>query len=177
MQNSMVVFTFSVLDWKYPFWANLVQKIKIVSLSWNLRIRLIGICRIQWWCSLFLFTTGNTFFWLFYTRNTLLGYVWLEESKLSVVMMMNCFCGMVDRRKAFSLIFSRDHCQRSSPSRISDTPRTGFEPVQNLSSGLVEWSCAAVITTTPWRHSLSWNLVRLQISVWRIQWWCSLFLS
>ena len=27
--------------------------------------------------------------------------------------MMNCFCGMVDRRKPFSLISSRDHCQRS----------------------------------------------------------------
>ena len=31
------------------------------------------------------------------------------------------FLWMVDRRKAFSLISSRDHCQRSSPSRISDT--------------------------------------------------------
>ena len=72
-------------------------------------------------------------------------------------MMMNCFCGMVDRRKAFSLISSRDNCQRSSPSRISDTPRAGFEPAQNLSSGLVEWSCAVVITTTPWRH----NIMRL----------------
>ena len=41
--------------------------------------------------------------------------------------LMNCFCGMVDRRKAFSLISSRDHCQRSSPSWISDTPRAGFE--------------------------------------------------
>ena len=69
-------------------------------------------------------------------------------------MMMNCFCGMVDRRKAFSLISSRDHCQRSSPSRISDTPRAGFEPAQNLSSDLVEWSCAVVITTTPWRHNI-----------------------
>ena len=39
------------------------------------------------------------------------------------------------------------HCQRSSPSRISDTPRAGFQPAQNLSSGLVEWSCAVVITT------------------------------
>ena len=38
-----------------------------------------------------------------------------------LMMMMNCYCGMVDRRKAFSLISSRDHCQRSSPSRISDT--------------------------------------------------------
>ena len=33
MQNSMVVFTFSVLDQKNPFLANLAQKIKIVSLS------------------------------------------------------------------------------------------------------------------------------------------------
>ena len=48
MQNSMVVFTFSVSEWKYPFWANLVQKIKIISWSWNLVARLIRICRIQW---------------------------------------------------------------------------------------------------------------------------------
>ena len=61
----------------------------------------------------------------------------------------NCFCGIVDQRKAFSLISSRDHCQRSSPSRISDMPQAGFQPAQNLSSGLVEWSCAVVITTTP----------------------------
>ena len=67
------------------------------------------------------------------------------------MMMMNCFCGMVDQQKAFGLISSRDHCQRSSPSRISDT--------QNLSSGLVEWSCAVVITTTPRRHKnkTKWN--------------------
>ena len=45
-------------------------------------------------------------------------------------MMMNCFCGMADRRK--------DHCQRFSPSRISDMPWAEFEPVQNLSSDLVE---------------------------------------
>ena len=48
------------------------------------------------------------------------------------------FCGMADQRKAFSLISSRDHCQRSSPSRISDTPRAEFEPAQNLSSDFVE---------------------------------------
>ena len=62
---------------------------------------------------------------------------------------MNCYCGMVDRRKAFNLISSRDHCQRSSPLQISDTPRAGFEPAQNLSSDLIEWSCAVVINTTP----------------------------
>ena len=58
---------------------------------------------------------------------------------------LNCFCGMVNRRKVFNLTSSRDHCQRSSPTRISDTPRAGFEPAENLSSGLVEWSCAVVI--------------------------------
>ena len=62
MQNSVVVFTFSVLDQKYHFGATLVQKIKIVSLSWNLILRLIWICGIQWWCSLFLLYTGKTHF-------------------------------------------------------------------------------------------------------------------
>ena len=33
------------------------------------------------------------------------------------------WCGMVDRRKLFGLISSRNHCQRSSPSRICGTPR------------------------------------------------------
>ena len=55
-----------------------------------------------------------------------------------MMMMVNCFYGMVNRRKAFSLISSQDHSQRSSPLRISDKPRAGFEPVQNLSLGLVE---------------------------------------
>ena len=60
--------------------------------------------------------------------------VWLIISSLMII---NCFCGMVDRGKAFSLISSRDHCQRSWPSRIFDTPRAGFESAQNQSSGLV----------------------------------------
>ena len=68
-----------------------------------------------------------------------------------MMMMMNCFCGMVDRQKAFNFISSLDHCQRSSPSRIPVTPRAGFKPAENLSSGLVERRCAAVITTTPWK--------------------------
>ena len=71
---------------------------------------------------------------------------------MMMMMMMNCFCGMVDPPKAFSLISSRDHCQRYSQSQISDTPGAGSEPAQNLSSDLVECSCAVVITTTPRHH-------------------------
>ena len=62
MQNSIAMFIPSVLDRKYPFWANLVQKIKVVSLRWNLVPRLIQICKIQWWCSIFLFYNRNSFF-------------------------------------------------------------------------------------------------------------------
>ena len=62
MQNSMMMFTFLLFDRKSFFCANLVEKVKISSLSWNLVLRLIRICRIRWWSSLFLFLTGNTLF-------------------------------------------------------------------------------------------------------------------
>ena len=68
-----------------------------------------------------------------------------------MTMMMDCFCGMVGQRKAFSLISSCDLYQRSSPSRISDTLREGFEPEKKLSSDFAEWICV-VITTTPQPH-------------------------
>ena len=70
---------------------------------------------------------------------------------------MNCFCGMVDRRKTFNLISSRDHCQRSSSSWISYMPWAGFEPAQNLSSGFVERNCLVVITIAPRRHDWIWR--------------------
>ena len=66
---------------------------------------------------------------------------------MMIMMMINCFRGMADRRMAFSLLSSQDHCQRSSTLRIFDTPRVGFEPAENLSSSFAEWSCAIVTTT------------------------------
>ena len=62
---------------------------------------------------------------------------------MMIMMMMNYFCGMGDRQRAFSLISNRDHCQRSSSSLISDTPLAGFEPAQNLSSRLIESLCSS----------------------------------
>ena len=69
MYNSMVVFTFFIFDGKYPSRANLVQKFSIVSLRWNLILRLIRICIIQWWCSFFLVLTENALF----------GQIWSEN--------------------------------------------------------------------------------------------------
>ena len=61
--NSIVIITFSLFHRKYHFWANLVQKFKIVCLFWNLEARLTRIKEILWWCSSFLLYTGNTLFW------------------------------------------------------------------------------------------------------------------
>ena len=61
---------FSIFDQKFPFWANLVKKIKIVSLSWNLVSRLIRICRNQWWSWFFPFFTGNTLFGQIWSWNS-----------------------------------------------------------------------------------------------------------
>ena len=51
------------------FLKNLVQNIKIVILCWNLIPRLIWICRIQWWCSLFCFRPEILFLLKFGTKN------------------------------------------------------------------------------------------------------------
>ena len=82
MQNSMVIFTFYIFGWKYPVWDNVVQKIKIVSLRWNLIPRLIRICWIQWCCSLFSFLTGNA----------LLGQIWSKLSIFTVLFVSDQKC-------------------------------------------------------------------------------------
>ena len=69
------MFDFSVFVWKYPCLRKVFQKIKIACWSWNLKPRLIWICRIQRWFS---------FFFVFYIENTLFGLVWSKNSKWSV---------------------------------------------------------------------------------------------
>ena len=95
------------------------------------------------------------------------------------MMMINCFSGMVDRQKAFSLVSSRVHCQRSSPSRIRNHAASRIEPAQNMSSRFVEWSCAGSdnhYPTTPriavekkWINWCWENHGRLQQNYWLVQ--------
>ena len=66
------------------------------------------------------------------------------------------------------------HCLRSLP--ISDTLQAGFEPVQNLSSGLVEWSCAVVITTTPQHHHVAYANCGFALCCWLLLDICVKFL-
>ena len=81
-----------------------------------------------------------TWWWLYRLEIRQNAFLWSTIPQKPLLTMMNCFCGMADRWKAFSLISSRDNCQRSWPSRISDMPRVVFELVQDLSSGFIEWS-------------------------------------
>ena len=73
-QISMVMFTFSVFHQKYLFWANFVQRIKIVTLSWNLLPRLIRIWTVHWWWWRFLFSNENTLF----------EQIWVKKPKFPV---------------------------------------------------------------------------------------------
>ena len=69
--------------------------------------------------------------------------------------MMNCFCGIGDRQKAFSFISSWNHCQRTSPLWVSDTPGAAYEPEFRLD----EWRCAVGIITTPLRQKSFWKFL------------------
>ena len=124
---------------------------------------------VIWQRIILLYYLVNNYFTILSGKELFHCIIW---QRIMMIMMMNCFCGMVDRRKGFSLISSRNHCQRSSPSRICDTPRGGFGTAQNLSSGLVEWTRAVVITITPRRHELFHFIVwqRLWLILdWRIE--------
>ena len=87
-------FTFSVLDQKYTFWANLDQKTEIVSLSWNLVPGLIRICRIQWWCSPFLFLTRNTPFGHLVQKIKLVSLSWNLVSRLIRICRIQWWCSL-----------------------------------------------------------------------------------
>ena len=65
MLHLMGIFTFSVLDQKYPFWAY-----KICCFKWNLVPRLIRISWIRCWLSRFV-----------WSNNTLFGQIWFKKWK------------------------------------------------------------------------------------------------
>ena len=74
------------------------------------------------------------------------------NGKLHSLCSVNCFCGKVNRRKVLSFISSRGHYQRFSPSQVSDTRRTGYEPAQSLTSGVAESIFTTLVTTIPRHH-------------------------
>ena len=84
------------------------------------------------------------------------------------MMKMNCFCGMVNHSRMFSLISSWNNCQKFSPLRISNVLQAVFEPAQNLSSDFVERSYTVVIIATPRHHKVE----RMRGQEMRAMWAC-----
>ena len=68
--------------------------------------------------------------------------------------MMNCFVVWLTDERRLALfpveIIFRDPHHRESPTRREQ----GLNLRGAWSSGLVEWTCAVVITTTPWRSDV-----------------------
>ena len=104
MQNSVVVFSFSVLDRKNPFWANLVQKIKIVSLSWNLVPRLIRILEFNGDLHFFFFYWKHPFWANLVQKFKIVCLNWNLLSRLIRICRIQWWCSLfsvLDRRHPF----------------------------------------------------------------------------
>ena len=95
----------------------------------------------------------------FEAKNWKLLMMMMMMMMMMIMIMIIFFFGMFVQRKMVSLISCRDHCNRSSPSWISNTPLASSERVQNLSPGLVEWSCATVLTTTLHVNFVLWEVI------------------
>ena len=53
--------------------------------------------------------------------------IFARRKRQMMMMIINGFCSMVEQRKVLSLFSNWDHCQRSSPSRISHMPQAESE--------------------------------------------------
>ena len=141
---------FFVLDRKYSFWPTLDQKIKIVTLSRNLVPRLIQICRIQWWCSLFPFFDQKYAFW----------------------------ANLVQKIKIVSLTWNLVHSLIMWICRIQWWLSFYFSvldqiyPLYTLYRIYPGQICSKKLKFL----DLSWNLVPRLIQKCKFQWWCSFYL-
>ena len=92
-----------------------------------------------------------------------------SKSIYVITILWIAFCGIVERKKEFNFIYIQDHCQRLSAVRISDTPRAGFEPVQNLR---LWWKklCKSDLSNQGWTNFLCHaNQARLGVQTSEVQ--------
>ena len=92
----MVLVTCCVFDRNYSFLTNLFQKVNIVSLSWNLMLRLIRICRVQWWSLHFVYLTEHNRFGPVFAKLFAQSKIWyldyFESEEISGDSHFFCFC-------------------------------------------------------------------------------------
>ena len=100
---------FSVLDRKIPFRGKFAPKIKIVSLSWNLVLTLIRMCRIRWWYLLFPFSIENTLF----------KQIWSKSSKYSKSLKWNLVPGLIQNTQVTTRIH-REYAHKTLKQNLMD---------------------------------------------------------
>ena len=78
------------------FLGKLVQKIKIVSLSWNVVPRLILICQIKWWVHCFYFRSKTLFWGKFGLKNQNCQFKLKLYLLLSLIQVcrIQCWCSL-----------------------------------------------------------------------------------
>ena len=176
----------SVFNWKYQFsWVNLVQKLKFFSLNWNFVPRLIKICRISWWCSLFLFSTANTFLGKFGPKNqicqfelkfrTRLLWIYAELCRkyvvftFSVLGQKNTFwVNLVKKNKNyhFKLKFGTKTNLNKQNSMMMFTFSVFDQPYLSWANSVQKFKIVCS----------KWDLIKRLIQICRIQWWCLFYL-
>ena len=135
----MMVFTFFVFDRRCSFLANLVQKIKIVSLRINLIPRLIRTCRIQWWRSLFLFRSEIIFGGKFGPANQTLRW-----NLIPTISHINCW-DQVNSWKNLWKFWNGPRCRNKS----SPFPYSMLQDIRRVATPkLVPRNCPRYLQTT-----------------------------
>ena len=150
----------SVFNWQYQFsWVNLVQNFKFISLNWNFVPRLIKICRISWWCSLFLFSTG----------------IYAELCRKYVVFTFS----VLGQKNPFwvNLVKKNKNCQFKL--------KFGTKTNLNKQNSMMMFTFSVFDQQyLSWANSVQkfkivcskWDLIKRLIRICRIQWWCLFFL-
>ena len=176
----------SVFNWKYQFsWVNLVQKLKFISLNWNFVPRLIKICRISWWCSLFLFSTANTFLGKFGPKNqicqfelkfrTRLLWIYTELCRKYVVFTFS----VLGQKNPFwvNLVKKNKNCQFKL--------KFGTKTNLNKQNSMMMFTFSVFDQPyLSWANSVQkfkivcskWDLIKRLIQICRIQWGCLFYL-
>ena len=146
----MVRFTFSDLDCRYPFSANLVQKIKIVRLSWHSLPRQIQTYWIRRWCKVVLLWTGNTHFRQIWSKNQnfLFKMKFDAKNNSNVLNLMAMFVFTVLGQKPFFLPI----CSKNQNCLFKI--KLGVYTNLNVLNPMVMFICPVL----DWKYNLFWQI-------------------
>ena len=155
MQNSLVMFTYSAFDQKYPLWANLVgEKNKIVSLNCSLISTLIWIFIFQCLCSLFLFFFSRNTPWVNLVQKIkIVSLSWNLVSRLIQISKIQKWSWLFSFQPKIPFLEKFDH-----PKRQTCQVRLKFVTFtnSNVKNSMVSSSFFPFLTCQFWHFEVAW---------------------